>query len=229
MTTIDILRAAHIAAGAAALASFWIPMVTPKGARTHRWAGWVFIAGMAIVSVSAILLSGLRLAGGAQGQSRLFAIFLGYLGVITGEGVWKAVRVLRTKSRTARTTNPLDLLFAGAVLLLALPTLAAGLAYQSPLVISFGGVGLFGGWTSFRYWWRAPQDPMHWWFEHMGATIGTSIAAITAFLVLNSARLGLGQTSMLVWLGPTIVGVPLLVVWQAYYRARFAPRERRAA
>ncbi len=50
----------HIAGGAAALLSMLIPLLTKKGGLTHRRAGWVFVSGMTIVSITALLLAGAR-------------------------------------------------------------------------------------------------------------------------------------------------------------------------
>jgi uncharacterized membrane protein len=51
------LLTVHIAAGSIALASMLVPMLTTKGGRTHRRAGWVFVASMALVSVTALIMS----------------------------------------------------------------------------------------------------------------------------------------------------------------------------
>jgi len=50
----------HIAGGSAALFSMFIPMVAPKGGVTHRRAGWVFVSGMTLVSITALPLSAAR-------------------------------------------------------------------------------------------------------------------------------------------------------------------------
>jgi len=49
-----------------------------------------------------------------------------------------------------------------------------------------------------------------------------TLQATTAFLVVNAASLGAGRFSIGVWLAPTVVGVPVIAIWTAYYRKRFA-------
>jgi uncharacterized membrane protein len=224
MTSLDVLLAIHIAAGLAALASFWIPMVAPKGGRLHRRAGWVFVGGMAVVSATAIVLSGIRFVANGSPRDRIAAVLLAYVGVIVGAGAWKGMRVLRTKNRSARTQNPWDLVAAGAVLLLGPPTAVFGMTQHSILLSAFGILGTVIGAGDVRYWWRAPRERMHWWYEHMADMMGTCIAAITAFFVLNAGRMGLGTFSLVVWLGPAVVGFPALMIWQAHYRRRFTPK-----
>ena len=68
---------------------------------------------------------------------------------------------------------------------------------------------------------------MHWWFEHMRSMLGACIAATTAFLVVNANRLGFETFSLVVWLAPTIIGIPTIAIWTRYYRHKFAPAARR--
>src|SRR5919109_5124728 len=96
----QILLALHVAGGSAALLSMFVPMFTRKGGRTHVRAGWVFVAGMAIVSVTALLLSGWRLLFDARAEARTAALFLFYIAILTAAGVSTGVRVLRAKKRT---------------------------------------------------------------------------------------------------------------------------------
>ena len=222
MTSIDVVRTIHIAGGVAALASLWIPMVAPKGGRLHRRAGWVFVAGMGVVSVTAIILSAYRFFVLPGAGSSTAAVFLAYLGLLTGAGAYKGIRVLRTKNRTGRTTHWLDIAIAGATFIFGPPAAAVGYRTGFVPLMLFGILGTVGGFTDLRYWLRAPQERMHWWYQHMSDMVGTSIAAITAFLVLNARHLGLARWSVAVWIGPSIVGIPLLALWLRYYRRRFS-------
>jgi hypothetical protein len=64
---------------------------------------------------------------------------------------------------------------------------------------------------------------MHWWFEHMSSMLGACIAATTAFSVVNANNLGLQTFSLIVWLAPSVVGVPAIAIWTRYYRRKFEP------
>ena len=54
------LLAIHVAGGSVALASMLLPIFTKKGGSIHRKAGWVFVGGMTIVSLTAFVLAGAR-------------------------------------------------------------------------------------------------------------------------------------------------------------------------
>jgi hypothetical protein len=69
---------------------------------------------------------------------------------------------------------------------------------------------------------RKPKEKMFWWYTHLGNFIGSYIAAWTAFSVVTLPTL-FGNHVWL-WLWPTAVGVPAIVVTTAYYRWKFSPR-----
>ncbi len=70
---------------------------------------------------------------------------------------------------------------------------------------------------------------MHWWFEHMGAMGGSGLGTVTAFLVVNAKHVGLNGMQLAVFLGPTVVGVTGLKLWEHDYRRRFAGTARAPA
>jgi hypothetical protein len=216
----------HIAGGTAALLSMLIPLVTKKGGLTHRRAGWVFVTGMTIVSITAFLLAGTRWLTDSSRQGREAGAFLFFVAILTATSVSTGMRVLRMKTRTGRHRHPWDL---GLPALLTSSSLAAafyGLSTGHHLFTAFSAIGLFVGSGQLAYWLARPSHPMHWWFEHMGSMLGSCIAATTAFLVVNASRLGLETFSLLVWLTPTIIGIPTIAIWTRYYRQKFAPAAR---
>jgi hypothetical protein len=229
-----MLLAVHIAGGATALLSMIVPLVSRKGGITHRRAGWVFAGGMTVVSITALLLSAHRFLFESWPGAATSAVFLGYLGILTGGGVSAGIRVLRAKARRAAHRHPWDIGMSALVTGGALALGAYGLSIDEPLLTGFSIVGILSGGTQLRYWLRPAGHPMHWWFEHMNQMLGSCIAAVTAFLVNNVSRLGIPMEngSLIVWLGPTVIGVPGMIIWIGYYRRRFtsiAPPRRAAA
>jgi cell division protein FtsX len=65
-----------------------------------------------------------------------------------------------------------------------------------------------------------PKEKMFWWYTHLGNFIGSYIAAWSAFSVVTLTRV-VGN-HWYVWLWPTILGVPAIVITTGYYRRKFA-------
>jgi hypothetical protein len=218
----------HIAGGTTALLSMFIPLLTKKGGLTHRRAGWIFVSGMTIVSITALLLAGTRWISDPTPRGREAGAFLFFVAILTATSVSAGVRVLRAKTRTGPHRHPWDV---GLPSLLTASSVAAalyGLSTGHQLFTAFSLVGLFTGGGQLAYWLRPPSHPMHWWFEHMGSMLGSCIAGTTAFLVVNANRLGVDTFSLLVWLAPTVIGVPTIAIWTRHYRKKFAPAARKA-
>lgn len=219
---LTLILTLHIAAGSVALAAMLVPLTVRKGGTLHRRAGWVFVAGMTIVSASAFVLSAARILTSTTADGHAAGLFLFQVALLTAAGVSAGVRVLRFKKRSAPHRHPWDLGLSGALVLASLGMAAFGLSTGRSLPTAFSAIGLFTGVGQLSYWLRTPTHPMHWWFEHLGTMVGSCIAATTAFLVVNASRMGLETFGLLVWLAPTIVGVPLVTAWNIYYRRRFA-------
>nr|BDT35820.1 DUF2306 domain-containing protein [Myxococcus sp. MH1] len=224
MSFYALARTLHITAGVIGFTALWLPLVARKGGTLHKRVGWVYVAAMAAVSLTGFLLSGWRfLHDPAQRSAALFFI---YISVLSGTSASMGVRVLRTRARTTANRNPFDLGMSALTLVLGLFTAAWGLAVSMPLLWGFSFVGIFLGASSLRYWLRPPQTRMHWWFEHMGAMVGSGIATLTAVLVVNARHLGINGMQLAVFLGPTVVGVTGLKLWERYYLKKFAPKSR---
>ncbi len=223
------LLAIHVAGGSVALAAMLIPIFTKKGGSIHRKAGWVFVGGMTIVSLTAFVLAGARAMTDPSPLGRRAGLFLFFVALLTGAGVSAGIRVLRAKSRTTVHRNWWDIGIALALTATSVLALGYGLATGQPLFSAFSLIGFGTGGSQLRYWLRPPTHPMHWWFEHMGAMLGSCIAATTAFLVVNAGRLGADTFSLAIWLAPTVIGAPTIVLWTRYYRQKFgADRQPRA-
>jgi uncharacterized membrane protein len=222
MTALTLLLWIHVAGGTVALLAMIVPMLARKGGTLHRRAGWVFVGGMTTVSLTAFVLAAARFITDASPQGRFRGIFLFFIAILTAAGVSAGVRVLRAKQRRGVHRGAWDHGVAAVLTASSVAMAVYGLATGTTLFIVFSIVGLANGIGQLRYWLRPQSHPMHWWFEHMGQMIGSSVAATTAFLVLNADRLGLSALSLVVWLGPAVIGLPLSAIWQAYYRRRFA-------
>jgi hypothetical protein len=220
------ILALHIAAGSVALAAMWVPMVARKGAPLHRRAGWLFVAAMAAVSATALVLAGARFLVDARAEARQAGLFLLFVSVLTAASVSTGVRVLRAKRRTGLHLDWWDVGLSALLAASSAGLAVYGLAAGRTLFVVFAGIGLANGVGQLLYWLRPPASPMHWWFQHMSSMLGGCIAAATAFLVVNAERWGLGTFSLLVWIAPSVVGTPAIALWSAYYRRKFSGASR---
>jgi uncharacterized membrane protein len=218
----SIVRGIHIAAGMTALAAMWIPLVTRKGGRAHRRAGWVYVGAMAVVASTAVVVSGWRLLYDDDPARRNFSYFLLYIAVLAASATSHGVRALRTKGRTTPHRSAWDLGISALLVLAGAGSAVLGIAAGQVLYIAFAPIGLLVGGGQLYYWLRPPRNRMHWWLEHMSSMLTACITTITAVAVVNAPRLGLTQVSLWVWIGlPAMLGVGTSL-WTQYYRRRFA-------
>lgn len=209
----------HVAAGSLALASMLIPAVTRKGGRVHVRAGWVFVAAMAVVAVTALVMSGARLLFDPSPEGRDGGFFLMAVSVLTATSVSTGVRVLRFKARTGPHLHWWDVGLPAVLTLFSAGLGAYGVWRGNGLFIAFSVIGLVTGGGALRYWLRPPTTRMHWWFQHMGSMLGGIIAATTAFFVVNAGNLGLWPLAA--WLAPAAIGTTAIVIWTNHYRKMF--------
>jgi hypothetical protein len=215
--------ALHIAAGSVALGSMWVPMLSRKGGALHRRAGWVFVAAMATVAVTAVVLAAGRLLFDTRPEAAAAGVFLLYVAVLTSAAVSAGVRVLRAKARTTAHHHWWDLGLPALLTLSSLAVAVFGVVQRQPLFMMFPLIGLLNGVSDLRYWLRPPTSRMHWWFAHMNGMLAGCIAAVTAFFVVNAGNLGLPQLAA--WLLPPVGGAIGVGIWTRYYQRRFSGRE----
>src|SRR5699024_5794030 len=100
----QIARYAHMIGGFVALFIFWVPIVTRKGGKVHRGAGWVYVASMSAVSITALFMGIYRLTwdAGTEPGAIPFSWFLIFIAILSGATAWYGVRVLRYKKRKKR-------------------------------------------------------------------------------------------------------------------------------
>jgi hypothetical protein len=222
MTLYLVARWLHILAGLVAFVALWLPLIGRKGGPLHRRAGWVYVAAMIVAAVTGLGVSGWRFF--TQSGHPAPALFLMYVGVLSAASATMGVRVIRTKARTGALRHPLDLGMAALLILMALVTGGYGLSVGASLLYGFAPVGLWAGGSQLYYWLRPPTGRMAWWFEHMGTMIGSGIGTLTAMLVVNARHFGVSGFQLVLFLGPTLVGLVGLKLWERFYRQRFAAR-----
>ncbi len=225
----DIARWIHIISGFLALCVFWIPIVTKKGGRAHHRAGWVYVWAMGSVSVTAFLMGIYRLAwdAGPDADAVPFSWFLLFIAVLSSATAWYGIRVLRHKRRKSVHRKPADLLFPALLTVSGIGISVYGWIIGFPLLQYFPLLGLFLGSTQLLYWLTVPKTNSHWAVEHIVGMLSCSISTVTAFTVFGAPRLlQVEAVSLFVWFLPTIVLVPLIIVFSNIYKRKMdRPRE----
>lgn len=205
------VRVFHILAGTIALFVAPVPMLTAKGGATHRRWGKVYFWAMAAVALTAVVLAVWRPV-----------VFLALLAVFSFYNAFSGYRALfRKRPRDGQGATPLDwaaalATFAASGAMAVLGVLRPGPAWERvgvvPVVFGVFGMVLAGLDLSKFAWPRA--DRRQWWFDHMGGMLGSYVATVTAFSVVNFTFL----PTAVRWLWPIVVGTPLIALWIAYYK-----------
>ncbi len=230
-TYLRVLLALHILCGAVAFVCAPVALSTAKGGKTHRRFGKIYFWAMAGVAVTALILS-----------FALPIFFLAMVAVFSFYSAFAAYRILFLKDmyKGAR-PKPVDWLAAVITILSSFLLFLMGFlkpvlmgvgviqvaGYPVSIVsIVFGIIGMRMGQASIAGFLKRPTEKMFWWFGHMQGMMGSYIAAMTAFSAVNLTRWF--GAAWWVWLWPTIVGVPAISIWTAYYKKKFTPKAKEA-
>lgn len=201
---VDALLLVHVASGAIALATAFISVGVAKGATLHRKVGTVFFWAMLSVGVTAIPVTFVR-PNPFLFFIALFSFYMAFAGYRRG--------------RKRHVDTALDVAAAWLMLAFGVVMIGYGLFMvfsAEPLgwaLASFGGLGLSFGIEDVL---KARGIPAH--AErvrvHLSRMLGGTIATITAVLVQQVSPLvdePLAQVAL--WLGPTVVLVPVIFFW----------------
>ena len=215
------LLAVHIAAGTGSFLLAPVALVTAKGGKQHRRWGMVYLWSMGVVAATALPMALYRPV-----------LFLALVAVFSFYAAFSGYRVLKLKdlARGGR-ARPIDWIAAG-VTFCSSACLAGFGVFRPAWVQNFGVIavvfGILGMRLAFaevrKFVWR-PKDKMFWWYTHLGNFIGSYIAAWTAFSAVTLTQV-LHSNRLVIWLWPTAIGVPAIVLTIAYYKRRFASRPR---
>ena len=214
----------HIAAGFASFLLAPVALVTAKGGKAHKRWGMVYLWAMGVVAATALPMALFRPV-----------LFLALVAVFSFYAAFSGWRVLKLKDlpRGGR-AKPVDWIAAGVTFCSSAALAGLG-AFRSAAVqhmgivaIVFGVLGMRLAFVEMRKFVVKPKDKMFWWYTHLGNFIGSYIAAWTAFSVVTLPTV-LPHAGMVLWLWPTALGVPAIVLTTAYYKRKFTPRTRPVA
>ncbi|MEO7425044.1 MAG: hypothetical protein ABI036_07645 [Fibrobacteria bacterium] len=203
------ILASHVLAGTISLlAGIGALTLGRKGGRLHRACGSCYFYAMAWIFISANLIFALY---------RFSAFFL-FISMFSFYQAFSGFRVLRRKKPGSHTA--LDWSIAWAALAVIIGSLALslgvarrGLALTDGLSLLFGALAVLAVRADILSFRRGLAFPPRWWLiHHIQAMVGSFIAAVTAFLVQNGARLtGIRGQQWLFWIAPTMLGTLYIV------------------
>lgn len=211
------VRILHIACGMIALFVAPAAMLTVKGGLAHRRWGKIYFWGMAVVAATAMVMAVYRPI-----------IFLALVAVFSFYFAFRGYRSVVLKREGPKLQDWLAALIAlaGSLGLIAMGVYTPGRQFlPAPIVsITFGLLGV--GISAADVWkfLRPPADRNAWWYSHMAGMLGSYIATVSAFSVVNFGFL----PTAVRWLWPSAVGIPGIFIWIGYYKRRFSGRRSQA-
>lgn len=215
----QILLWSHIVFGGLALLIFMVPLLTKKGGKRHKQTGKIYTLSMMLAAITAWTAIILRLATGRYDEAVSLS-FLALVGLLAFENVFYGVRVLKQKRRTGPHTGSLEYVISGITALAGVAGLAYGLYGKVQILfVVFGALTVNVCIEHVNEMRKPPKSKWFWWYAHMGNMITACVATVTAFLVTNITT-SLGGNAWMVWLAPTAIGVPGMIIWTRKERER---------
>lgn len=201
---VDSLLLIHVVSGVVALGTALISVGVAKGATLHRRVGTVFFWAMLGVGITAIPVTFVR-PNPFLFFIAIFSFYMAFAGYRRGQ---KRHIDTALDVAAARLMVAFGGVMVGYGLLMVLSAEPLGWA-----LASFGGLGLsFGVEDVVKS--RGPQAHADRVRVHLSRMLGGTIATITAVLVQQISPLIEGPIEQVaLWLGPTVVLVPIIFVW----------------
>jgi uncharacterized membrane protein len=205
-TVFKVLLIIHIAGGSTSLLLGLYMLLAKKGDQRHKLIGKVYFIAMLAAALVALPMAYLHTN-----------YFLFIIGVFTAYMLLSGKRSLRKKQ--ASDVAVADWILTVVMLLFGLGfiTLGAILLLQSNLfgivLVVFGSISLVFVYQDFVNFRGQSKLKNFGLTTHLQRMIGSYIASVTAFLVVNNTIL----PGFIAWLIPTVVLVPLILRWSRKY------------
>jgi uncharacterized membrane protein len=200
-----VLLYIHIAAGSVSLIAGSINIFRSKGDKVHKTVGLFFLYGMLINGFAGLLMSLIHI----NYFLLIIAVFSIYM-VTTGQ------RFLNLKKLNAsQKPEAIDWIVSSLMLLFGIGFIGFGgylivsANYFGIVPLIFGLISILMVLQDFRNYKGKTNSKNFWLLVHIQRMMGSYIAAVTAFLVVNNTIL----PSIVAWLLPALIVVPLIFKW----------------
>jgi hypothetical protein len=206
MPTIEIifitLLALHILCGSVSLICAGGALSATKGETWHRRFGRFFFYGMTGIFITALPMAMIKL------NLFLFVIaFFSYYLAFTG---WRFAKNESGKPAMVDWLVSTLMLIIGMTMLVIAWYLHKSNATHAATLTVFGMIGVLLSRGNLKLYLRGGTQGNERLVQHFTSMIGATIAAVTAFLV-TTVHL---QPAIILWLGPTVLLVPVIVWWR---------------
>ena len=201
----------HVATGSLALLAAIFAISFRKGARKHNFAGKTYFWSMMAVAATAIPVSILR-PNLMLFFVALFSSYMAYAGWRFGH---KSRYIMKRKPYVEWTMLVVGVVMVASGLFQVLTGTPMGW-----VLVAFGSIGLQFAVQDLRGWGKT-EDFGTRISNHLSHMLGGTIATVTAVLVQQVVP-RLEPTSpfkVIVWLAPTVIITPLIVIWARKVRA----------
>jgi uncharacterized membrane protein len=204
----------HIFAGGIALIMGLVPMVTEKGANLHKQSGRIYFWAMFIIFITALL----------RFRPEMRMVFLDCIAIFSFYNTFTGRRLVQMKDIGEVKTIDWIALYT-AMIFGAIMIGIAIWALVNNVVFLWATLGFFGwrclrlaviDWQIFKG--KKQTENLHWFYNHIARMIGSYIATLTAFLVVNNKGF---VPDLIAWISPAVIGIFAIVRLQMYYRSKF--------
>lgn len=195
----------HAFFGGLGLIAGVISILVRKGGKVHKLWGKIFSFGMITSSLLSLIVASF------PGHENMF-LFL--IGIFTIYMVLAGNRALTLKVSIKSKADAVDksisyIMFAIAVLMMIFGTICLLKDNNlSILYFFFGSIGLLMTYRDFKAFKEFTTNNKVAIVSHVGRMVGAFITSVTAFIVA-----GLSISNLVVWLLPTLLGIPYIIFW----------------
>jgi uncharacterized membrane protein len=202
-TALEIFLYTHIACGMTALLTGFISIATEKGKKVHRKAGKVFFVAMILVAISAFVISIVK-SNSFLLAIGIFSFYLNYFGY----------RALKNRNAKFKWFDWLVIAVSAATSGYMISTLNIVLVVFGVLLaylLVANALPQLQGEEKLK---EVRKRKM---LAHIGNMMGSYIATVTAFVVVN---INFVKPGWIVWLLPTALGLPVIMYYTRVWKKK---------
>lgn len=192
----------HIVSGFTALVMGLLALIANKGGKTHKRSGNIFFYCMIMVALSGFIVAYYR-----------NNYFLLMIAIFAFAQTYFGYRAIKNKAMRATIA---DWFF----MVLFITNSVFMIVSLNVVLLVFGGLSLLlsarQSWIFYKAWRQIEMPKNIWLKQHISMMMGSLIATITAFALVNLSEV---QPAWLPWLAPTGILVPLIFYFQRKYAA----------